>query len=276
MSYSISKVPHPLNEPVLSYAPESLEKEEVLKMYNSLYNKIIDIPMRIGNKLVKTGDLGKMSPPHDHKHLLGTYHKASKKNIEDAINTALKARNDWSKMPWQSRAAIFLKAADLIAGPYRAKINAATMLAQSKTIFQAEIDAACELIDFLRFNVKFMRDIYENQPSSSPGIWNQLTYRPLEGFIYAVSPFNFTAIAGNLSASAAMMGNVVVWKPSDYQVYSANVLMEVFIEAGLPDGVINMVFGDPEMITDTVLESFEFAGIHYTGSTSVFVIFGIK
>ena len=270
MSYSISKVPHPLNEPVLSYAPESLEKEEVLKMYNSLYDKTIDIPMRIGNKLVKTGDLGKIAPPHDHKHLLGTYHKASKKNIEDAINTALKARNDWSKMPWQSRAAIFLKAADLIAGPYRAKINAATMLAQSKTIFQAEIDAACELIDFLRFNVKFMRDIYENQPSSSPGIWNQLTYRPLEGFIYAVSPFNFTAIAGNLSASAAMMGNVVVWKPSDYQVYSANVLMEVFIEAGLPDGVINMVFGDPEMITDTVLESFEFAGIHYTGSTSVF------
>jgi len=270
MSYSISKVPHPLNESVLSYAPESLEKEEVLKMYNSLYNKIIDIPMRIGNKLVKTGNLGKMSPPHDHKHLLGTYHKASKKNIEDAINTALKARDDWSKMPWQSRAAIFLKAADLIAGPYRAKINAATMLAQSKTIFQAEIDAACELIDFLRFNVKFMRDIYENQPSSSPGIWNQLTYRPLEGFIYAVSPFNFTAIAGNLSASAAMMGNVVVWKPSDYQVYSANVLMEVFIEAGLPNGVINMVFGDPEMITNTVLESYEFAGIHYTGSTSVF------
>ena len=270
MSYSISKVPHPLNEPVLSYAPESPEKEEVLKMYNSLFNKIIDIPMRIGNKFVKTGDLGKMSPPHDHKHLLGTYHKASKKNIEDAINTALKARDDWSKMPWQSRAAIFLKAADLIAGPYRAKINAATMLAQSKTIFQAEIDAACELIDFLRFNVKFMRDIYENQPSSSPGIWNQLTYRPLEGFIYAVSPFNFTAIAGNLSASAAMMGNVVVWKPSDYQVYSANVLMEVFIEAGLPNGVINMVFGDPEMITNTVLESYEFAGIHYTGSTSVF------
>ena len=270
MSYSISKVPHPLNEPVLSYAPESPEKEEVLKMYNSLFNKIIDIPMRIGNKFVKTGDLGKMSPPHDHKHLLGTYHKASKKNIEDAINTALKARDDWSKMPWQSRAAIFLKAADLIAGPYRAKINAATMLAQSKTIFQAEIDAACELIDFLRFNVKFMSDIYENQPNSSPGIWNQLTYRPLEGFIYAVSPFNFTAIAGNLSASVAMMGNVVVWKPSDYQVYSANVLMEVFIEAGLPNGVINMVFGDPEMITNTVLESYEFAGIHYTGSTSVF------
>ncbi|MFL2597181.1 MAG: L-glutamate gamma-semialdehyde dehydrogenase [Flavobacteriaceae bacterium] len=270
MSYSISRVPHPLNESVLSYAPESLEKEEVLKMYNSLYNKTIDIPMRIGNKLVKTGDLGKMSPPHDHKHLLGTYHKASKKNIKDAINTALKSRDAWSKMPWQSRAAIFLKAADLIAGPYRAKINAATMLAQSKTIFQAEIDAACELIDFLRFNVKFMRDIYENQPSSSPGIWNQLTYRPLEGFIYAVSPFNFTAIAGNLSASAAMMGNVVVWKPSDYQVYSANVLMEVFIEAGLPNGVINMVFGDPEMITNTVLESYDFAGIHYTGSTSVF------
>ena len=165
-------------------------------------------------------------------------------------------------MPWKSRAAIFLKAADLVAGPYRSKINAATMLCQSKTIYQAEIDAACELIDFLRFNVKFMHEIYENQPESSPGVWNRLTYRPLEGFIYAVSPFNFTAIAGNLSASAAMMGNVVIWKPSDHQVYSANILMEIFIEAGLPDGIINMVFGDPEMITDTVLKSKEFAGIH--------------
>ena len=270
MSNSIPQVPFPSNEPILSYAPDSSEKNEVLKMYNSMYNKTIEIPMRIGSMNVKTGDLGSMSPPHDHNQLLGNYHKATKKNIEDAISIALKARTAWSKMPWQSRAAIFLKAADLVAGPYRAKINAATMLCQSKTIYQAEIDAACELIDFLRFNVQFMHEIYENQPESSPGVWNRLTYRPLEGFIYAVSPFNFTAIAGNLSASAAMMGNVVIWKPSDHQVYSANILMEIFIEAGLPDGIINMVFGDPEMITDTVLKSKEFAGIHYTGSTSVF------
>lgn len=270
MSNSIPQVPFPSNEPILSYAPDSSEKNEVLKMYNSMYNKTIEIPMRIGSINVKTGDLGSMSPPHDHNQLLGNYHKATKKNIEDAISIALEARTAWSKMPWQSRAAIFLKAADLVAGPYRAKINAATMLCQSKTIYQAEIDAACELIDFLRFNVQFMHEIYENQPESSPGVWNRLTYRPLEGFIYAVSPFNFTAIAGNLSASAAMMGNVVIWKPSDHQVYSANILMEIFIEAGLPDGIINMVFGDPEMITDTVLKSKEFAGIHYTGSTSVF------
>ena len=270
MSNSIPQVPFPSNEPILSYAPDSSEKNEVLKMYNSMFNKTIEIPMRIGSINVKTGDLGSMSPPHDHNQLLGNYHKATKKNIEDAISIALEARTAWSKMPWQSRAAIFLKAADLIAGPYRAKINAATMLCQSKTIYQAEIDAACELIDFLRFNVQFMHEIYENQPESSPGVWNRLTYRPLEGFIYAVSPFNFTAIAGNLSASAAMMGNVVIWKPSDHQVYSANILMEIFIEAGLPDGIINMVFGDPEMITDTVLKSKEFAGIHYTGSTSVF------
>ena len=270
MSNSIPQVPFPSNEPILSYAPDSSEKNEVLKMYNSMFNKTIEIPMRIGSINVKTGDLGSMSPPHDHNQLLGNYHKATKKNIEDAISIALEARTAWSKMPWQSRAAIFLKAADLVAGPYRAKINAATMLCQSKTIYQAEIDAACELIDFLRFNVQFMHEIYENQPESSPGVWNRLTYRPLEGFIYAVSPFNFTAIAGNLSASAAMMGNVVIWKPSDHQVYSANILMEIFIEAGLPDGIINMVFGDPEMITDTILKSKEFAGIHYTGSTSVF------
>lgn len=270
MSNSIPQVPFPSNEPILSYAPDSSEKNEVLKMYNSMFNKTIEIPMRIGSINVKTEDLGSMSPPHDHNQLLGNYHKATKKNIEDAISIALEARTAWSKMPWQSRAAIFLKAADLVAGPYRAKINAATMLCQSKTIYQAEIDAACELIDFFRFNVQFMHEIYENQPESSPGVWNRLTYRPLEGFIYAVSPFNFTAIAGNLSASAAMMGNVVIWKPSDHQVYSANILMEIFIEAGLPDGIINMVFGDPEMITDTVLKSKEFAGIHYTGSTSVF------
>ena len=270
MANSVFQVPYPVNEPILSYAPGSPEKEEVLAMYESLYKSKIEVPMRIGNRNVKTGDTATMHPPHDHQHLLGSYHRATKDNIKDAIETALEARKSWSQMPWESRAAIFLKAAELVAGPYRAKINAATMLAQSKTIFQAEIDASCEYIDFLRFNVQFMQEIYENQPENSSGIWNRVSYRPLEGFVYAISPFNFTAIAGNLPASAAMMGNVVVWKPSDHQVYSANVLMEIFREAGLPDGVINMVFGDPEMITNTVLESPDFAGIHYTGSTSVF------
>jgi 1-pyrroline-5-carboxylate dehydrogenase len=270
MANRIAQVPYPTNEPILSYAPGSPEKKEVLEMYDRLYTTTTEIPMRIGNRDVTTNETSSMHPPHDHQHQLGVYHKANKKNIEDAIATALEARKAWSQMPWESRAAIFLKAADLVAGPYRAKINAATMLAQSKTIFQAEIDAACEYIDFLRFNVQYMQEIYENQPENSPGIWNRLSYRPLEGFVYAVSPFNFTAIAGNLSASVAMMGNVVVWKPSDHQVFSANVLMDVFREAGLPDGVINMVFGDPEMITNTVLESPDFAGIHYTGSTTVF------
>jgi len=270
MANRIAQVPYPTNEPIFSYAPGSPEKKEVLEMYERLYTTTTEIPMRIGNRDVTTDETASMHPPHDHQHQLGVYHKANKKNIEDAIATALEARKAWSQMPWESRAAIFLKAADLVAGPYRAKINAATMLAQSKTIFQAEIDAACEYIDFLRFNVQYMQEIYENQPENSPGIWNRLSYRPLEGFVYAVSPFNFTAIAGNLSASVAMMGNVVVWKPSDHQVFSANVLMDVFREAGLPDGVINMVFGDPEMITNTVLESPDFAGIHYTGSTTVF------
>jgi 1-pyrroline-5-carboxylate dehydrogenase len=270
MANRIAQVPYPTNEPILSYAPGSPEKKEVLEMYDRLYTTTTEIPMRIGNRDVTSDETASMHPPHDHQHQLGVYHKANKKNIEDAIATALEARKAWSQMPWESRAAIFLKAADLVAGPYRAKINAATMLAQSKTIFQAEIDAACEYIDFLRFNVQYMQEIYENQPENSPGIWNRLSYRPLEGFVYAVSPFNFTAIAGNLSASVAMMGNVVVWKPSDHQVFSANVLMDVFREAGLPDGVINMVFGDPEMITNTVLESPDFAGIHYTGSTTVF------
>ena len=270
MAHSIFQVPYPSNEPILAYAPGSKEKKEVLKMYTHLYNANLDIPMQIGNQAVRTGDTSTMHPPHDHKHSLGTYHKANVNCVKDAIEASLKAKPMWSQMPWESRASIFLKAAELVAGPYRAKINAATMLAQSKTIHQAEIDAACEYIDFLRFNVSFMQEIYENQPENSPGIWNRLSYRPLEGFVYAVSPFNFTAIAGNLCASAAMMGNTVVWKPSDHQVFSAQVLMEIFQEAGLPEGVINMVFGDPEMITNTVLESPDFAGIHYTGSTEVF------
>ena len=270
MSHSIFQVPYPINEPILDYAPGSPEKDAVLKTYTKLYNSFLEVPMRIGNEEVLTGNASSMNPPHDHKHSLGVYHKAEEQHIKKAIKAALEAKSAWTKMPWESRASIFLKAAELVAGPFRAKINAATMLAQSKTIHQAEIDAACEYIDFLRFNVSFMQEIYENQPENGPGIWNRLSYRPLEGFVYAVSPFNFTAIAGNLCASAAMMGNTVVWKPSDHQIYSAQVLMEIFREAGLPDGVINMVFGDPEMITNTVLESPDFAGIHYTGSTEVF------
>jgi 1-pyrroline-5-carboxylate dehydrogenase len=211
-----------------------------------------------------------MTPPHDHQHVVGKYHLGEKIHVENAINAALEARKQWSQMPWEQRAAIFLKAAELVAGPYRAKINAATMIAQSKTVYQAEIDAACEYIDFLRFNVEFMSQIYEEQPDSSEGVWNRVEYRPLEGFIYAITPFNFTAIAGNLPASAALMGNTVVWKPSDHQIFSAKVLMDIFQEAGVPDGVINMVYGDPVMITDTVLASPDFAGIHFTGSTHVF------
>ena len=270
MTHSISQVPFPTNEPILSYASGSDERQEVQKLYRQLYKVNIDIPMRIGSRNIRSGIIANMNPPHDHKHSLGTYHKAEAKHIKEAIEASLKAKKAWSKMHWESRASIFLKAAELVAGPYRAKINAATMLAQSKTIHQAEIDAACEYIDFLRFNAYFMQEIYENQPENSQGIWNRISYRPLEGFVYAVSPFNFTAIAGNLCASAAMMGNTVVWKPSDHQVFSAQVLMEIFQEAGLPDGVINMVFGDPEMITNTVLESPNFAGIHYTGSTEIF------
>jgi 1-pyrroline-5-carboxylate dehydrogenase len=211
-----------------------------------------------------------MTLPHDHQQVVGTYHLAEKKHIDDAISSALEARQKWSQTSWEQRAAIFLRAADLIAGPYRAKINAATMIAQSKTVHQAEIDAACELIDFLRFNVKFMTDIYKDQPSSSNGVWNRVEYRPLEGFIYAITPFNFTAIAANLPASAALMGNTVVWKPSDHQIFSAKVIIDIFKEAGVPDGVINVVYGDPVMITDTVLESPDFSGIHFTGSTFVF------
>ena len=270
MNNSNISIPYPVNETILDYAPGSSERKSVLKTYNDLYNKKSTVYLKINGEEVK-GDITKtMSPPHDHKHILGEYHTANKDQVNQAIKSALNAREKWSHMHWTRRASIFLKAADLIAGPYRSKINAATMIAQSKTVHQAEIDAACEYIDFLRFNASYMQDIYQNQPESSPGMWNQLHYRPLEGFVYSVSPFNFTAISGNLSASAALMGNVVVWKPSDHQIFSAQVVMEVFEEAGLPNGVINMVMGDPEMITNTVLASKDFAGIHYTGSTFVF------
>lgn len=272
MGKGFYKVPIAVNEPVKSYAPGSPERDEVLKTYKSMYNSTVEVPLYINGKEIRTGNTATMSPPHDHKHSLGTYHKAEKKHIEDAIATAIEARKKWSKMPWQQRAGIFLRAAELIAGPYRAKINAATMLGQSKNIYQAEIDAACELIDFLRFNVQFMTEIYAEQPESTSGAWNRLEYRPLEGFIYAITPFNFTAIAGNLPASAALMGNVAIWKPSDSQVYSAKVIMDVFKEAGVPDGVINVVMGDPVMITDTILNSPDFSGLHFTGSTDVFKI----
>lgn len=270
MSQGIFKVPVAVNEPVKPYAPGTPEREAVLKQYKAYYNSTVDVPLYIGSHEVRTGNTKPMSPPHDHKHILGQYHLAEKKHVDQAITSALDAKKQWANLPWEQRAAIFLKAADLLAGPYRAKINAATMLAQSKTIHQAEIDAACEFIDFLRFNVSFMVQIYQDQPISSEGIWNRLEYRPLEGFVYAVTPFNFTAIAGNLPSSAAMMGNTVVWKPSDSQIFSANVIVEVFKEAGLPDGVINVVYGDPVMITETVLNHPDFSGLHFTGSTFIF------
>ena len=263
-------VPKAVNEPVKSYAPNSPEKIAVLNVYSKMWNEKIDVPNYIGNQEIRTGNTRNMTAPHNHKHVVGTYHLAEKIHIESAISNALEARKKWSKMPWEHRAAIFLKAAELIAGPYRARINAATMIAQSKTIYQAEIDASCELIDFLRYNVEFMTQIYNDQPKSNSDVWNKVEYRPLEGFVYAITPFNFTAIAANLPASAAMMGNVVVWKPSDSQVFSAKIIIDVFKEAGVPDGVINVVFGDPVMITETVLASKDFAGVHYTGSTYIF------
>ena len=270
MGKGFFEVPIAVNEPIKGYAPGSTERTKVLDAYKKMYNSTIDVAMYINGEDVKTGNIDTMSPPHDHQHIVGTYHKAEKKNITTAISGALEARNTWANLPWEQRAAIFLRAAELIAGPYRAKINAATMVAQSKTIHQAEIDAACELIDFLRFNVQFMTEIYAEQPESTSDAWNRLEYRPLEGFIYAITPFNFTAIAGNLPASAALMGNVVIWKPSDSQVFSAKIVLDMFKEAGVPPGVIQMVMGDPVMITDTILASPDFSGIHFTGSTNVF------
>ncbi len=270
MGKGFFNTPIAINEPVKSYAPGSPERESVLAAYHEMFNSKIDIPFYINGKEVTTGNTKTLSAPHDHQHVVGTYHLAEKSHVEDAIATALEARKAWAELPWEQRAGIFLKAAELIAGPYRDKINAATMIAQSKTVYQAEIDAACELIDFLRFNVQYMTDIYHDQPESTSDAWNRLEYRPLEGFTYAVTPFNFTAIAGNLPSCMALMGNVVVWKPSDSQIFSAKVVMDVFNEAGVPPGVINVVFGDPKMITDTVLASPEFSGLHFTGSTHIF------
>ena len=270
MATGFYNVPKAVNEPVKSYAPNSPERNELLATYKKMYNEKVDIPFYIGNKEIRTGKTVSIHPPHDHKHTVGQFHTAEKKHIEEAVEVAINARKKWAATPWQDRAAIFLKAAELLAGPYRARMNAATMIGQSKNVFQAEIDAACEMIDFFRFNVEFMTEIYANQPISAPGIWNRMEYRPLEGFVYAITPFNFTSIAGNLPASPAMMGNVVVWKPAQTQVYSAQIIMELFKEAGLPDGVINMVTGNSAIITDVILNSKHFSGIHFTGSTGVF------
>lgn len=270
MSKGFYQVPTAYNEPVKSYAPGTTERELTLNSFKEQYNTTVDIPLYIGGEEIRTGNTKDLFPPFDHKHKLGVYHEADKALVEKAVATALEARTKWAAMPWEHRASIFLKAAELLAGPYRAKINAATMIAQAKTLHQAEIDSACEFIDFLRFNVQYMTQIYSEQPASENGIWNRLEHRPLEGFIYAITPFNFTAISGNLPSAPAMMGNVVVWKPAATQIYSARVIVEVFKEAGLPDGVINVVYGNSGMITDTLLASPDFAGIHFTGSTGVF------
>ena len=270
MPKGIYKVPTPANEPIKNYAPKSAERAELQAMLKELRSKEIDIPMYIGSDEVRSNNKVRLAPPHDHKHTLGYFHKSEKQHVEQAINAALAAKQKWQNLSWEHRASIFLKAAELIAGPYRAKLNAATMLGQSKNAFQAEIDSACEIIDFLRFNVHYMTEIYADQPISGPGVWNRLEWRPLEGFIYALTPFNFTAIAGNLPSSCAMMGNVVVWKPSNTQVYSANILMEVFKKAGLPDGVINLIYPSGPDAADVVFNHKDFAGIHFTGSTEVF------
>ena len=270
MARGFFNVPKAVNEPVKEYAPGSPEREEVLATYKEMFHSNIDVPMYINGEEVRTGNTKKITPPHDHQHVVGQYHTADKSHVDAAISTALAAREAWSNVSWTERATIFLKAAELLAGPYRARMNAATMIAQSKNVYQAEIDAACEMIDFFRFNVQYMTDIFKDQPASAPGIWNRVEYRPLEGFVYAISPFNFTSIAANLPAAAALMGNVVVWKPSDHQAYSAQVIVDMFKEAGLPDGVINVIYGDPVMISDTVLASPDFSGLHFTGSTHVF------
>ncbi len=270
MPKGIYKVPTAVNEPIKSYAAGSAERKELQAMLKELRSKEIDIPMYIGGKEIRSENKSRLAPPHDHKHTLGHFHKSDKTHVTQAIDAALAAKEKWADLSWEHRASIFLKAAELIAGPYRAKLNAATMLGQSKNAFQAEIDSACEIIDFLRFNVQYMTEIYAEQPISGPGVWNRLEWRPLEGFIYALTPFNFTAIAGNLPTSCAMMGNVVVWKPSNTQVYSANVLMEIFQKAGVPDGVINLIYPSGPDAADVVFNHKDFAGIHFTGSTEVF------
>jgi 1-pyrroline-5-carboxylate dehydrogenase len=271
MSNAFYQLPKAINEPVKPFGKDSLERKNLLAQYEKMYNQApIDIPMYIGSEEVRTQDKRRMSPPHEHGKTLGHFNYGDASHVQRAIESALQAKAKWAKLPWEERAAIFLKAADLLAGPFRDKMNAATMLAQSKNVFQAEIDASCELIDFFRFNVQYMTQIYKEQPESLPGMWNRLQYRPLEGFVFAITPFNFTSIAANLCAAPAMMGNVVVWKPSDTQVYSAQVIMELFKAAGLPDGVINMITVEGPVAGDVVFKHKDFAGLHFTGSTGVF------
>ena len=270
MPNKIAPIPSPQNEPILGYLPNSNERKALKAELARRKEMVYDIPMFINGKEIRTNDTVDIFPPHELSHKIAHYHKGKTEHIQQAIDAALKAREKWANLHWEDRAAIFLKAADLISGPYRAAINAATMLGQSKNVYQAEIDAACELADFLRFNVHFASEIYKDQPISAPAVRNTIEYRPLEGFVYAITPFNFTAIAGNLSVSPALMGNVVVWKPSATQIYSAWTIMEIFREAGLPDGVINMIFADAAETTTIILEHPDFAGVHFTGSTGVF------
>ncbi|MEZ5059175.1 MAG: L-glutamate gamma-semialdehyde dehydrogenase [Saprospiraceae bacterium] len=270
MSNAFFTVPPALNEPVLSYAPGSQEREDVKAMIKALKSNPRDIPMYIGGKEVRTNEQIDMHPPHELSFKLGQYHKGGSEHVRMAIDAALAAKADWENMPWNERAAIFLKAADLLSGPYRARMNAATMLAQSKNIFQAEIDSVAEYCDFLRFNAEFATQIYQDQPESAKDIWNRMEYRALEGFIFALTPFNFTSIAGNLPGAPAMMGNTVVWKPAESQIYSAQVIMEVLMEAGLPGGVINLIYVDGPVAGDIIFSHADFAGLHFTGSTGVF------
>lgn len=270
MSTGFFKVPYPKNEPVLSYAPGSQERKLLQQALKNLRSKELDIPMYIGEDEIRNGNQQRISPPHDHKHTLGYFHLGDREHVQQAIQAALSAKPLWEDLSWETRASIFLKAADLLAGPYRYEMNAATMLGQSKNAYQAEIDSACELIDFLRFNVYFMSQLYAEQPESSPGVWNRMEYRPLEGFTFALTPFNFTAIGGNLPTSMALMGNTVVWKPAHTQIYSAHVFMKILKAAGLPAGVINLVYVDGPEAGDVIFSHPDFSGIHFTGSTGVF------
>lgn len=270
MSKGIFQLPEVKNEPVKSYAPGTPERAGLKQKLTELNQGGLDLPMIIGGKEVRTGNLKDIRPPHNHRHLLGHYHQGDKTHVQMAIDAALKAKTAWEAIHWESRAAIFLKAAELIAGPYRYEFNAVTMIGQSKNAYQSEIDAVCELIDFYRYNVKNMDTIYRMQPNSSPGIWNRMVWRPLEGFIFALTPFNFTSIAGNLPGAPALMGNTVVWKPSKTAIYSAHLIMKVLQEAGLPDGVINLVYADGRDTADVIFNHRDFAGLHFTGSTGVF------
>ncbi len=270
MQKSLYFAPPAENEPVLSYKKGSPEREELVKVLEEARSNVIDVPMVINGRQVITDKKIEIRPPHDHQHLLGYYNRGDENHVKEAIDAALKAREKWSKMSWKQRASIFLKAAGMISGPYRARINAATMLGQSKSVHQSEIDAACELSDFLRFNVQYMTEIYNEQPDSDEKIWNRVEQRALEGFVFALTPFNFTAIAGNLPSAPAMMGNTVVWKPSNTQIYAARIIMEIFMEAGLPDGVINLIFVSGPVAGKEIFSHPDFAGIHFTGSTAVF------